>query len=63
MFCYFVSFDDTLSHSDFGIGGVVAGTTPIDHPYRRSPLIYTDIQARIWTRLGTYHLTDEFTLH
>ena len=27
MFCYFVSFDDTLSHSDFGIGGVVAGTT------------------------------------
>ena len=26
-FCHFVSFYNTLSHSDFGIGGVVADTT------------------------------------
>ena len=34
-----------------------------DHPYRSSPLIYTNIQVRIWTYLGTFHSTDEVTLH
>ena len=34
-----------------------------DHPYRSSPLIYTDIQLRIWTYLGMFHSTDEVTLH
>ena len=34
-----------------------------DHPHRSSLLIHTGIQARIWTRLDTFHSTDEVMLH
>ena len=34
-----------------------------DRPHRSSLLIHTGIQARIWTRLDTFHSTDEVMLH
>ena len=53
IFCYFVSFDDTLSHSDFGIGGVVAGTTLMTTLIEEVPL-FIQISKRefgpIWAR-------------
>ena len=50
-------------YSDFGIGGVLAGTTSVIIPNRRGSLGHTDIRARVWIHLGTHHLTDEVTHH
>ena len=50
-------------YSDFGIGGVVAGTTPMIVNIKSNPLEHTGIRTGGWTPLGPHHMTDEVTLH
>ena len=50
-------------YSDFGIGGVVAGTTLVIVNTRRGFLDHTGIRAGGRIPLSLYHSTDELTLH
>ena len=55
-----------LSHkfcSDFGIGGVVAGTTPVFNSARRDFIRYIGTSNGGWISPNLHHSTDVLTLH
>ena len=55
-----------LSHkfcSDFGIGGIVAGTTSVFNSVRRDFIEYIGTSNEGWIPPSLHHSIDELTLH